>query len=310
MPRRNLIRSSAFADPSDLSPEDLFSLSVESTDDFARVLLPDVNWNGGAVGCLSASLSVDNERVENTTFHLLGELWADKIFNVSSFWPTTTVTSLTLSLGNLTVFSFPEGSLVSNYVCSSELNFSFTQGTTTISEDDFEAANISEFCLRAYAHPNTDSFAKIVIMIFPCSLASLAAYPTYQYTRFPGIRLTDVEIPLAPIPTLSPIQRSWGFPLVCAIFPGADWSEAPGLPLGYRLRFALSELLRSACLPEAKANYAGFLLRLQEIGNSGVALLTSKLPPLLWPPIAELPTVAQPTQGWFIFHVFSFFLAS
>ena len=147
-------------------------------------------------------------------------------------------------------------------------------------------------------------------MIFPCSLASLAAYPTYQDTRFSRIRLTDVEIPLAPIPTLSPIQRSWGFPLVCAIFPGSDWSEAPGLPLGYRLRFALSELLRSACLPEAKANYAGFLLRLQEIGNSGVALLASKLPPLLWPPIAELPTVAQPTQGWFIFHVFSFFLAS
>ena len=116
MPRRTLIRSSAFADPSDLSPEDLFSLSVESTDDFARVLLPDVNWNGGAVGCLSASLSVDNERVENTTFHLLGELWADKIFNVSSFWPTTTATSLTLSLGNLTVFSFP-GRFVSFELC-------------------------------------------------------------------------------------------------------------------------------------------------------------------------------------------------
>jgi len=184
MPRRNLIRSSAFADPSDLSPEDLFSLSVESTDDFARVLLPDVNWNGGAVGCLSASLSVDNERVENTTFHLLGELWADKIFNVSSFWPTTTATSLTLSLGNLTVFSFPEGSLVSNYVCSSELNFSFTQGTTTISEDDFEAANISEFCLqisRNQTHRRgdpsgsyTNPLSNTKVLGFPSSLCNLS----------------------------------------------------------------------------------------------------------------------------------------
>jgi len=116
MPRRTLIRrSAAFADPCDLSPEDLFSLSVESTNDFACVLLPDVNWNCGAVGCLSASLSADNERVENTTFHLLGELWADKIFNVSSFWPTTTATSLTLSLGDITVFTFPEGATISRF---------------------------------------------------------------------------------------------------------------------------------------------------------------------------------------------------
>ena len=169
-----------------------------------------------------------------------------------------------------------KGSLVSNYVCSLELNFSFSQGA--ISEDDFEAANVSEFCLRAYAHPTTDSFAKIVIMIFPCSLAILAAYPAYQDTRFPGIWLTDVEIPLAPIPTLSPIQRSWGFPLVCAIFPGLDWSKAPGLPLVYRLRFALSELLRSACLPEAKANHSGFQLRPREIGDKGDALLASQVP--------------------------------
>ena len=98
MPRRTLIRSAAFSDPWDLAPGDLFTLSVESIKDFARVLLPDVNWNGGAVGCLSATLSADNEQVESATFHLLGELWVDKVINVSSFWPTSTATSLTLSL--------------------------------------------------------------------------------------------------------------------------------------------------------------------------------------------------------------------
>jgi len=118
-------------------------------------------------------------------------------------------------------------------------------------------------------------------MIFPCSLATLASYPAYQDTRFPGIRLSDVEIPLAPIPTLSPL-KIMGIPF-CAIFPGSDWTEAPG-HLGFRFRFALSELLRLACLPEAKANHAGFQLRPREIGDTGDALLASKFPPLLWPP--------------------------
>ena len=301
MPRRTLIRSAAFADPCDLSPDDLIALSVDSASDLAQILLPNVNWNGGAVGCLSATLTADNERVESASFHLLGELWMDKVFNVSNFWPTTTATSLNLSLEDLTVFSFPEGSLVSNYVCSTELDYSFSQGSSTIMREDFDAAFLSEFCLRAFAHPTTDSFAKIVIMIYPCSLATLTAYPLFQDSRFPGIRLSDVEIPLAPIPTLSPLQKSWGFPLACAIFPGSDWTEAPGRPLGYRLRVALSELLRSACLPEAKATHASLLQRLQDISSSGDSLLTSKFPTLLWPPIVESLAVDQPPQGWFSF---------
>ena len=301
MPRRTLIRSPAFAEPCDLNPDDLASLSVDSTSDFAPVLLSEVNWNGGALGCLSATLTGDNERVECTTFHLLGELWSNKVFNVSSFWPTEEATTLTLSLDDLTVFTFPEGSLVSNYVCSSELTYSFSQNGSIITEENFTTAKISDFCLRAFAHPTTDSFAKIIILIYPCSLATLASYPSFQDTRFPGIKLANAEIPLAPIPTLSPLQRSWGFPLACAIFPGSDWSEAPGRPLGSRLRVALSELLRSACLPEAKSNHAGFLLRLQEIETSGDSSLISKLPSLLWPPADEPPTVVQPSQGWFPF---------
>jgi len=97
MPRRTLIRSAAFSDPCDFAPSDLITLSVESIKDFSHVLFPDVNWNGGVVGCLTATLSADNEQVESATFHLLGELRVDKVINVSSFWPTTTATSLTLS---------------------------------------------------------------------------------------------------------------------------------------------------------------------------------------------------------------------
>jgi len=66
-----------------------------------------------------------------------------------------------------------------NYVCSTELNYSFSQSSNTIPEDDYEAANIYEFYRRAYAHPTTDSFAKIIIMISPCSLTTLASYPAY-----------------------------------------------------------------------------------------------------------------------------------
>ena len=305
MPRRTLIRSAAFADPCDLSPDELNLLSAETTDDFETNLLSRTNWNGGALGCLSATLTGDNCRVDSATFHLLGKLWANKNFNASSLWTTQSATTLSISIEDLTVFSFPDGSLVSNYVSSADLPFSFTQAGEVIDDEEFSVAGVSSFCLRAFAYPTTDAFAKVVLLLFPCDIAELSTNPLYLDPRFPGIRLTDFEIPLAPPPTLSPIEKSWGFPLICAIFPGSDWEDAPGCALGDGLRSALSELLRAARLPDAKANHASYLTRLDEISGNEDSLL-SKVPTLFWPPAVAAPPPARPTLGWFIFYLFVF----
>ena len=155
--------------------------------------------------------------------------------------------------------------MVSNYISSADLLFFFSQAGEVQKDKDFSLARVLEFCLRAYPYPTTDAFAKVVLLLFLCDLAELSANPLYLDPRFPGIRLKEVEIPLAPSPMLSPVEKTWGFPLIWAIFPGSDWEDVPGCVIGDGLRFALPELLRSASLPDGKANYDSYLSSLNEL---------------------------------------------
>ena len=158
--------------------------------------------------------------------------------------------------------------MVSNYISSADLLFFFSQAGEVQKDKDFSLAGVLEFCLRAYAYPTTDAFAKVVLLLFQCNSAELSANPLYLDPRFPGIRLKEVEIPLAPPPMLSPVEKTWGFPLIWAIFPGSDWEDVPGCIIGDGLRFALPELLRSASLPDPKANYDSYLSRLNELAEN------------------------------------------
>ena len=188
--------------------------------------------------------------------------------SVTILWPTQAATTLSLTIEDLTIFTFPDNSMVSNNISSADLLFSFSQAGEVLKEEDFSLAVVSEFCLRAYNYPTTDAFAKAVLLLFLCNLAELTANPLYLDPRFPGICLKEVEIPLAPPPMLSPVEKTWGFPLICAIFPGSDWEDVTGCPIGDGLCFALAELLRSASLPDAKAKYDSYLSRLNELAEN------------------------------------------
>ena len=110
-PDRTVISSSAFDNPDDLSAEDFAALSVNSVADFPTILLSNINWNGGIIGCVSVSLSPDNLRIASAAFHLLGSLWSDKSFNTATYCNTTSPSKLVLATGYITIFRFPPGSL-------------------------------------------------------------------------------------------------------------------------------------------------------------------------------------------------------
>ena len=298
-PARTVIRSAAgFSDPSDLSLSVLRDLSVSSINDFDTVLLTEVNWNKKALGCLSVSLSADNLRVEEATFHLLGSLWDRKSFHAASMWTTINPTQLTISLPDLSAFSFSPGSLCSNYLSSEDLEFEFSQGGQLVPPNLYQATNLSSFCLRSFVHPTSDCYAKVQFLIFPFPLSVLAKNPLYLDVNFPGLKLADYEFPLAPAALLSPINDSWGFPLAPAVFPGADWNDSAGVPSGIRLRIALSQLLRSPILPEVKANISGLKQRYAQILEKGSSTFKTKFPPLIWPPATTIPATDLPAQGW------------
>ena len=295
-----LIQSSTgFLNPTDLSAEETIALSVTSSLDLPERLLRNLSWNGGAIGYLSLILSQDNRSVSSGTFHLAGSLFDTKSFNAGVFWDVSRPTTLSLAINDLSKFRFPGGNLVSSYVSSSEFPHAFSQDDATIDPDAYDEAGVSNFCLRAFAYPTSEAWAKIIILMFPCPEASLADNPKYTDVRFPGVKLADFVFPLGPSSLTSPLKRQWGFPLAPGIFPGMPISVATGVPSGRSLRLALTEMLRTAILPEVKANYATFHARCQDIINRGEAGLLSKLPPIMWPPLPATDPDNSILIGWF-----------
>ena len=274
--------TSGFSNPTNLTLEELSQITITSTEDISTTLLPNINWNEGAIGTLCLSLSSDNQNVAAGNLVLLGSLFNSKTFNAGNFWTCSQPTSLTLSLPNLSIFTFPDGSLTSDYAPSSDFNYSFSQNNSTLQPTDLIASNITDFCLRAFVYPTSDSFARILILLYPSAEDSLATFPLYLDPRFPGIKLCDYEFPLAPAGPCSPLGRYWGFTLVPAVLPGSTWSPLSPLPTGLCLRSALTSILRSAVLPDS-STLAGFKKKLDDLHASGSFSSPSKTPQLLWP---------------------------
>lgn len=298
-PLPTISSSTGFEASSDLSAEDFKSLTISCKSQIPQLLLGRSNWNGGAIGVVYLNLSPDNNRVGAAGICLFGSLLQDKQINVSSYWSAATATSLTINIPNLSVFSFPENTLVSDYVSSSNIGFQFKNGDQPLATDQLQDAGVSEFCLRAYVYPTSASYARVQMVLFPSSELDLAVNPLYLDERFPGMQLSTFEFPFGPTPSLSPLQRSWGFPFVPAIIPGSTWEDSPTGPSGCSLRLALTALLRSARVPKVKVKLSRYLASLQELQLDPTKITDCRLPGIRWPSISSPSPPAS--EGWLNF---------
>ena len=294
-------RANDFDNASNLSLAELEAISTDRLENISAILLTNLNWNGGAIGILSLALSADNQNVVSGNLILLGSLFLEKTFNTTSFWNVTPPATLCLSIPDLSVFSFSDGNLYSDYTPSAALDYSFKRGNVTLTREDASSSGLSDFCVRAFVYPIAVNFARILILLFPYTENVLAENPLYQDPRFPGIKCCDFDIPLAPSGPDSPLERSWGFPLVPAIFPGSSWSADSLLPSGMVLRAALTSILRSAVLPETKLNLSTFQRRLEELNTAGGFSNPSKLPLLIWPSLPTENSFPPPPLGMYLF---------
>jgi hypothetical protein len=288
--------TTGFSNPTDLSLEELQSISLDSLLSIKDTLLANINWNQGALGVLCLSLSADNQNVASGNLTLLGKLFDSKSMNANHFWNCSNQITITISIPDLTTFAFPDGTLVSEYVPSSNLTYSFTKNNSVLQPPDIARAALSDFCLRAFVYPSSDSYARILIMLYPSSEESLASCPTYSDHRFPGIKFCDYEFPLAPAGPASPLGRFWGFPLVPALFPSSEWTLESPLPTGLCLRAAMTSILRSAVLPDS-STLAGYNKKLEEILSSGSFSSSLKRPALIWPQICTPDAPTLPSTG-------------
>ena len=310
------IRSpSGFDDPINLSLEDIKSLSITNPDDIDDILLPRAAWNGGALGVFCLSLTPDNERILNASMLLQGSLLEAKTLNVTSLWANTEDVSLSITLDDLTFLSFPPGSLVSDYLPSTEFERTFTKSGIVLDPNQLTDAGVSEFCIRGHVYPSTDTFAKIVLTIYPMNITDLMKNPLHSDHRFPGMSIETLEFQLGPTPMLSPLAKPWGFPIVPCIMPGSPFNIAPSFPSGDEIRRALASLLRTATIPDVKKTLNSFNLKIAQILEDGSSISAAKLPGIRWPkpvvtavgitPASTATPSAVNPEGW-CFIVFFF----
>lgn len=282
------IKSNLFAGSSPLTVDDLSLLQVDSFGPQAAVLLDDLNWSQEVIAITGLKLAPDNRRILSSSVFLLGSLFEDKSVNAANFWNLESAISLILSIPDSSIFSFPNGSLCSEFLDSSSFKFSFKQGETTLSKEDQAAAGIHGFSLRAHLMPISATFTRIWITLVPISLASLIAdHPLATNPAFPSIKLIDRDIPLGPPSDGPPLSKVWGCPITPAVILGAPLDEAPNVPQTSAMIAAISAMLRKAVRPEIVQNSTNLYKRLQSLLNHGVSKLKDQPLDFIWPlPVA------------------------
>jgi len=301
-PLSSVITGDGFDNPDDLSRQELQALSITSLPDLPS-LLTRSGWTAGAMGAVSLTLSPDNSRVLHGSFSMVGELCQNKKFNANLFWPVETPTSLYVSLTDLSVFVFPNGSMTSNPLPSSAFEYSFSQNRVDLQEADLEEQGFSDFSIRAYVTPIEEFWVKCVLTLSPNPIESNTRLQSDP--RYPGIKLHGFQFGLAPAYSSPPVNRSWGCPILPAIFPGTPWTDDCAMPSGMLLRVAMASVLRSSLHPEAKRSLPSYTPRCAELLTKGETALTATAPSLCWPLPSSLPPISIVTPGWFMTTYFS-----
>ena len=281
-----------------LDEEDFTVLAVEGFGEQAETILADINWSEEIVCLTGLRLSPDNSRVSNSAVFLLGSIFADKRVNITKLWNLDSQTHLSLTVSNASIFNFPNGALFSDYVDSSAVAFKVSQHGSELNQSTLASLNFQGFSLRAHLAPVSATNIKLWISLLPLpKLTLLETHPLASNPSFPGFKVLEGDIPLAPLSSGPPLSKDWGCPITPAIILGSDLDPDAVLPSNQALITALAAMLRKPVRPELHANGSKLAPRLEEILEHGSSVLKSLTPDHLWPLPGNTSLVASSSTG-------------
>ena len=286
--RQTTIGGPGFSGNLPLTLDDVKRLEISKVDDIPGKLLQ--NWSGGIVGLVCLSLSNDNRRVQNGNFVLLGNfLDVSKSFSASTYWDVPAGIALVLKDVDCKVFKFGD-SLSSDLVDSEDFDFHFTRDGTEITDEEEEHLGLHGFAIRAFIAPLSGERAKLSLVLFPRSAASLEeTLPLSSRAAFPGISLTSAEFNFAPLASAF-LSTNHGMPFFPALLPSQPFSSLPNFPSLLELKAAVTGVLRKLTKPECKKNHTTLLPRWEELISEGEVALKELTPDLLWPLPKDAPS--------------------
>ena len=287
------ISGEGFKGKRDLGLDDLRAIAVEGFNkDALKTLTP--NWSGEVAGTVGLTLSNENRRVLDGRFILLGALCTDKRVNATKYWSNMDAAggsaqsqpealSFSFSIPDCTVFKFPNGGLVSEYVDGDAIPHKFLKGDMQVPEEELPDSYLG-FSIRAFVVPTREAYARISVLLFPLPKDMLGStHPLSENPCFPGITLFAGEFPLLPKSSAPPLKKNWGCPITPLVVPGRELEEASSLPRTALLRAAVAQIMRKALKPESKSNLQYLMPRWSEIHEHGVSQLKEQLLEQIWP---------------------------
>ena len=284
-----------FAGEKDLPAEIITRISVQGLNDQVNTALTGHGWEGQLAASIGLTVSADGSAVSAARFLLVGALNPEPI-NIKANLLWRTAADVTLHIPPLTgqQFSFAGGSLCSDYVDHTAVQFHLSKSQQPIMPGDYKAHKIGEFCLRAVAHLDKSSngrvgpHIKVTVLVYPGNATDTLDSDTgAQSPSWPGFRALEGAAMLYPRPPLG----FWGAPILPLLAVQDRAATCQSVPDGTTLRYAIAELMRTAALPTvcvSKPARATTVRSMQRIPEN----LDPRAPTITWPP-ARRPDSAE-----------------
>ena len=263
--------------------------------------LKGFGWLGRIAGCICLTLSPDNKSVRAGVLAVRGPV-DDKELRVDSnkIWPAASAdTFVSIKLPAADIFKFGDGGLCSDYVAEEEVQHAVYENTegrgpTPVLEADYEERGIGSFCIRMTCIISKSSSArtgvmlKWTVLLFPDAKERiLELYEGAKSPAWPGLRLTEGELPMLPRPT-----TAWRCPMIPLVLPGQVISQSLDLPAPEDLRRTIGAIMAKGVLPETSRTGNAVTTKWRRLANNPEEL-TENRGKVLWP----TSTPQQPATG-------------
>jgi hypothetical protein len=282
-----------FQNPEDLPELIAENLEVASLGSPVNSVLGRNGWDGTTVAGVGLELANDNRSVKSGQFYIRGPLSKDNgNYQANRLWEQGAKdANVTIQFPHGGEFDFSEGSLASDYLPGEAVKITIERDGQIVNPADWAKLGIKEFSVRLVAYLDRQSNksepkVKFTLLFFPSTKEKMEEISdAVRGPAWPGVKILEGNADLFP---RAP-QNGWGCPIYPLLATGVRFLNAPNLPSGQELRYAIGRIMESARLPVPCATQATMKKKWSKLEEDPDSY-EERIPSVVWPQQLEPAT--------------------
>jgi hypothetical protein len=280
-----------FSGGEELGKPEIKKCEIRNTTSDVGEKLKELGYKDKLAGCVCIGLSADNKRADTGCFTVRGVIEEKEIkIEAGKLWPAASNdTILSMKIPQAEIFRFGEGGLVSDYTPQSAMHYAYYEqqegrNPSPILDAELEEKGIGKFCTRMICVISKKSsvkngvILKYTVLLFPLARDKLLSdYAAARSGAWPGLRITEGELPLLPRPI-----DAWKCPVLPLILPGVPFNQNPDTPQSAELRRAVATIMARTVEPETARTGPALVARWQRLASNPEEL-TERQAAITWP---------------------------